>query len=96
MSWTPPAGSFRGGRAGRGGGGPDHDDDDGDDGGGGGDVDMVMMMMVLAVLDLGAVALVRGCLRRKVGEPLEVGPACTVGLVGSNLQSSLLWTTCQA
>ena len=29
MSWTPPAGSFRGGRAGRGGGGPDHDDDDG-------------------------------------------------------------------
>ena len=37
MSWTPPAGSFRGGRAGRGGGGPDHDDDDG--GGGGGDHD---------------------------------------------------------
>ena len=37
MSWTPPAGSFRGGRAGRGGGGPDHDHDD--DGGGGDDGD---------------------------------------------------------
>ena len=41
MSWTPPAGSFRGGRAGRGGGGPDndhdHDDGDDDDHGGGDD-----------------------------------------------------------
>ena len=57
---------------------------------------MVVLVMVLAVVDLGAVALVRGCLRRKVAEPLEVGLACTVGLVGSNLQSSYLWTTCQA
>ena len=66
-------------------------------------VDLIMMMMmvvvvmiIMAVLDLGAVALVRGCLRRKVAEPLEVGPACTVGLVGSSLQSSYLWKTCQA
>ena len=39
MSWTPPAGSFRGGRAGRGGGGPDHDDDDGGVGDDGDDCD---------------------------------------------------------
>ena len=57
---------------------------------------MMMVMIIMAVVDLGAVALVRGCLRRKVAEPLEVGPACTVGLVGSSLQSSYLWTTCQA
>ena len=57
---------------------------------------MMMVMIIMALVDLGAVELVRGCLQRKVGEPLEVGPACTVGLVGSNLQSSYLWTTCQA
>ena len=64
---------------------------------------MVVMMMVMvvviimAVVDLGAVALVRGCLQRKVGEPLEVGPACMVNLVGSSLlQPSFLSRTCQA
>ena len=57
---------------------------------------MVVVLVMMVMVDLGAVALVRGCLRRKVGEPLEVGPACMVGLVGSNLQSSYLWKTCQA
>ena len=57
---------------------------------------MMMVLVMMVMVDLGAVALVRGCLRRKVGEPLEVGPACTVGLVGSNLQSSYFLMTCQA
>ena len=48
MSWTPPAGSFRGGRAGRGGGGPDHDDD-GDGGGGGGDIYIMMKCLSVCV-----------------------------------------------